>query len=308
MKRPPVRRAARYLLRRISNLPVAVTGKPQPKMQLRLPQRRTGANMSGLDQTSELFGERYFMDPTSGSAYHVNDYLETALLSRTYFEMAELIATCFKPKKILEVGCAAGPTVYHLNNYFSTDASGVDVSGWAVEHRLHPNISQASADNLPFPDATFDVVFSCHTLEHLTADAIDKAIAEMTRVATPGAVQFHLLPILGSGPYTDVFGSMVGLRKDPTHNLLFDRAQWLAIWGRHAWKDTEVQLAHVYDNHSFEFSDCQILLTKTPLDLEVCKRIARANLRVARTFQNTLVRRPAPGLEAFLNEIRDNWK
>ncbi len=259
-------------------------------------------------QTPDPFGKNYFMNPACGSSYRVNNYLETALLSRTYFEMAEIIATCFRPRNVLEVGCAAGPMIYHLNGFFNTTAHGVDLSAWAVENRLHANISQSSADSLPFADATFDLVYSCHMLEHLTLDTFDKAIAEMTRVATPDAVQLHLLPILGSGPYTDVFGAMVGLRKDPTHNLLFNRARWLAAWARHGWQDSEVQVAHAYDNHSFEFSDCQILLVRAPLDLETCKRIARRNLDVGRTFQNALVRRPAPGLEVFLNDIRDNWK
>ena len=264
--------------------------------------------MSETGPASEEFGEAYFMDPSSGSAYHVNNYLDTALLSRTYFEMAEIIATCLRPSKVLEVGCAAGPTVYHLNNYFGVDAHGIDVSKWAVEHRLHKNVTQASANRLPFPDASFDVVFSCHALEHLTPETLAPSIAEMTRVASPNALQFHLLPILGSGPYTDVFGSIVGLRADKTHNLLFDRARWLAAWNREGWNDCDVQIGHVYDNHAFEFSDCQMLLTRTKMDSEVCKRIAKKNLDVARTFQNALVRRPGPGLEGFLNDIRDHWK
>ena len=82
------------------------------------------------------------MDPASGSAYRANNYLETALLSRAYFEMVEIIARRFKPRRILEVGCAAGPT---LNTYLDTEAHGVDVSAWAVQNRLHPNISQATA-------------------------------------------------------------------------------------------------------------------------------------------------------------------
>lgn len=272
------------------------------------PSESTRNDMPDNIETSEPFGEKYFMDPASGSAYHVNNYLETALLSRTYFEMAEIIATCFEPNSVLEVGCAAGPTIYHLNNFYNTTARGVDVSQWAVEHRLHPNISQASADQLPFADESFDVVFSCHALEHLTLEILEAAIAEMSRVATPDAVQYHLLPILGSGPYTDVFGSMVGLRRDPTHNLLFNRERWLKAWATHGWTDAGVQVAHVYDNHSFEFSDCQIILTRRPLTTDICRRIARKNLDVARTYQNALVKRPAPGLETFLNDIRDNWK
>lgn len=261
-----------------------------------------------LSEASERFGKSYFTAPDTGSAYHTTNYLETALLSRTYFEMAELIATCFKPTRMLEVGCAAGPTVFHLNSHFDTEAYGVDVSKWAVENAFHANVSQAPANRLPFPDGHFDVVFSCHVLENLTAPIIDESIAELSRVCAPGGIQYHLLPILGSGPYTDVFGSIVGLRKDITHSLLYPRAWWVDRWAKAGWHDSGVQAGHVYDNHGFEFSECQLILTRDSLSVDVAVRLARWNLDIARAYQNALVRRPRPGLEVFLNEIRDNWK
>jgi ubiquinone/menaquinone biosynthesis C-methylase UbiE len=257
---------------------------------------------------TDQFEEAYFMDPNTGSAYRVNNYLETALLSRLYFETAEIVAKVFKPKRALEIGCAAGPTIFHINTYFGVDAVGIDVSKWAVENRLHKNVSQASTDNLPFDDSTFDLVFSCHALEHLTLETIDKSISEISRVSKPDALQFHLMPILNSGPYTDVFGSIVGLRKDPTHNLLFDREWWLARFAQQGWNDTGVKIAHTYDNHSFEMTDCQLLLSKGEIDSTIVKRIATKNLDTARAFLQTLTRRPGPGLESYLNEIRDNWK
>jgi ubiquinone/menaquinone biosynthesis C-methylase UbiE len=277
-------------------------------MSRKLMRLKMSLDRDPLAATAEKFGEAYFMDPASGSAYHVNNYLETALLSRTYFEMAEIMARCFKPKRVLEVGCAAGPTVYHLNTYFDTEAHGVDVSAWAVQNRLHPNISQATAGKLPFPDGHFDVVFSCHMLEHLTTETVDQSIREMTRICTDDGIQFHLLPILGSGPYGDIFGSIVGLRKDQTHNLLHPREWWIERWKASAWQDSGLRIGHVYDNHGFEFSDCQFVLSRAPIKAEICRNVAQKNLDVARAYQNALVRRPLPGLEVFLNDIRDNWK
>jgi SAM-dependent methyltransferase len=244
------------------------------------------------------------MDPNSGSAYGTNNYLETALLSRTYFEMAEIISTCFKSTRVLEVGCAIGPTVYHLNNYFHTEAHGVDVSRWAVDHRLHANITYAPADDLPFPNEHFSLVFSCHMLEHLTADIVDASLLEMSRVCESGGVQFHLLPIIGSGPYTDVFGSIVGLKNDPTHNLLHARDWWSDKWAKAGWYDSGVQAAHIYDNHGFEFSDCQFILTRNALPAESYAAVARRNLDVARAYQRALTGKPLPGLEIFLKDIK----
>jgi SAM-dependent methyltransferase len=45
-------------------------------------------------------------------------------------------------------------------------------------------VMQATGERLPFPDATFDVVFSHEVLEHVADDRI--CVEEMVRVARPG--------------------------------------------------------------------------------------------------------------------------
>jgi SAM-dependent methyltransferase len=174
--------------------------------------------VSKLDDLSKQFDAAYFAGgENKGNAYKDNHYLDTALLSRTYFEMAEIIAKCFKPTRMLEIGCAAGPTIYHLNTFFDIDAHGIDVSEWAVENRLHPHVRHASTDNLPYNIGEFDLVFSCQALEHLTLDIKDRALLEINRVCKSNGIQYHLMPILESGPYADdMFGSIVGLRILPT--------------------------------------------------------------------------------------------
>jgi hypothetical protein len=56
-----------------------------PRKPMRL---KMSADRDQLAATAEKFGEAYSMDPASGSGYRANNYLETALLSRTYLEMA----------------------------------------------------------------------------------------------------------------------------------------------------------------------------------------------------------------------------
>ena len=48
------------------------------------------------------------------------------------------------------------------------------------------NVKEASAENLPFPDKSFDVGYSFKVLAHV--QGIEKALAEIERVAKPGAV------------------------------------------------------------------------------------------------------------------------
>ncbi|NIU60939.1 MAG: methyltransferase domain-containing protein, partial [Pseudomonas stutzeri] len=45
-------------------------------------------------------------------------------------------------------------------------------------------VVQAPGERLPFPDATFDVVFSHEVLEHVADDRA--CVAEMVRVTRPG--------------------------------------------------------------------------------------------------------------------------
>lgn len=56
------------------------------------------------------------------------------------------------------------------------------------EERMHA----ACAENLPFPDNTFDVVFSFAVLEHVVD--IDKAMAESIRVLKPGGLLLANMP------------------------------------------------------------------------------------------------------------------
>ena len=69
---------------------------------------KMSADRDQLAATAEKFGKAIFYGPGERQRLSGENYLETALLSRTYFEMAEIIARCFRPKRILEVGCAAG--------------------------------------------------------------------------------------------------------------------------------------------------------------------------------------------------------
>lgn len=98
--------------------------------------------------------------------------------------------------RILDVGCGSGALdrrlasrlgpaaridAVDLNAYFLSQAAALaDAAGLGDRIRF----AAGSALDLPFPDATFDAVFSITVLEECDADA---AIAEMMRVARPGA-------------------------------------------------------------------------------------------------------------------------
>ncbi len=92
---------------------------------------------------------------------------------------------------MLEIGVGAGTDfIQWLRN--GANASGVDLTDAAIaltteratQEGFKPDLQQADAERLPFPDATFDVVYSYGVLHH-TPDTV-KSIAELARVLKPG--------------------------------------------------------------------------------------------------------------------------
>lgn len=88
-------------------------------------------------------------------------------------------------KTVLEVGCGEGKLATHLIRHAPTPARylATDVSLDAIRGELDPPIETAiaSAYELPFASASFDVVVCCEVLEHLDQPA--RGLAEVARVA-----------------------------------------------------------------------------------------------------------------------------
>lgn len=94
--------------------------------------------------------------------------------------------------RILDVGCAKGFLVHDLCAR-GADAYGIDVSDYAVRncHRdVVGRIHVGSADDLPYPDGSFDLVLCLNTLHNLTRSRCLRALSEIMRVsAGPAFVQ-----------------------------------------------------------------------------------------------------------------------
>lgn len=98
-------------------------------------------------------------------------------------------------KKILEIGCGRGGFAIFLSklNDGSNEVVACDFASSAVEKGEAysrslgiNNITWKCADiqQIPFADATFDLVISCETIEHVPDPA--KAVRELGRVLKPG--------------------------------------------------------------------------------------------------------------------------
>ena len=94
-------------------------------------------------------------------------------------------------KKVLEIGVGLGADHQKFAEA-GADLYGIDLTERAVAHTrkrlaafgLHSNLSTGDAENLDFPDETFDVVYSWGVLHH--SPNTPKAIREVHRVLKPG--------------------------------------------------------------------------------------------------------------------------
>jgi ubiquinone/menaquinone biosynthesis C-methylase UbiE len=92
-------------------------------------------------------------------------------------------------KKCLDGGCANGTMTYQFLAMGAASVTGVDLHPIPKEKVFDEfagkvNFAEASLLELPFPDATFDVVASTGVLQH-TANP-EKALSELIRVLKPG--------------------------------------------------------------------------------------------------------------------------
>ena len=88
---------------------------------------------------------------------------------------------------ILDCGCGTGHNLRMLRKYGR--AYGIDLT-WAGLQYAHGQgerqVARASAAQLPFPDARFDLVTSFDVIYSLPDQVEREAIAEMFRVLKPG--------------------------------------------------------------------------------------------------------------------------
>ena len=87
---------------------------------------------------------------------------------------------------ILDAGCGTGRNLAEFAHLGK--AVGVDFSDDAVafcRRRGLDDVRMAPVEELPFEDASFDLIFATDVIEHLDDDR--RALAELRRVAAPGA-------------------------------------------------------------------------------------------------------------------------
>jgi SAM-dependent methyltransferase len=129
--------------------------------------------------------------------------------------------------RVLEVGCGLGHLLARLVDQY--DVFGADINQSALTQATG-NVPQGnflcmSAEDLgAFPDDMFQVVIAKHVVEHLPDP--ERAIAEMSRVLTPGGFLLFATPNIDSFARAVKKDLWIGY-KDPTHISLWSPDKWI---------------------------------------------------------------------------------
>lgn len=106
----------------------------------------------------------------------------------------------FAPADILDLGCSVGhQTLPWARAYPRATVTGIDVAapclryahGRAQAQGVTAHFRQADATALPWPDASFDLVYSSMFLHELPLKDIKTVFAEARRVLRPGGMLLH---------------------------------------------------------------------------------------------------------------------
>lgn len=91
-------------------------------------------------------------------------------------------------RTVLEVGCNNGANLVHLADLLGDEnVTGVDVNASALLdlHERLPAVETrlASGSDLPFPDRSFDLVFTAGVLIHIPDEGLHRVMSEIVRCA-----------------------------------------------------------------------------------------------------------------------------
>jgi SAM-dependent methyltransferase len=118
-----------------------------------------------------------------------------------YLSEAEMVQPLSRTGDALDFGCGVGRLTQALATRFDS-VTGLDVSESMVEQAERLRRSEqanvrfiACAENtLPFPDSTFDLVFSLIVLQHVPPRLARRYISEFLRVLRPGGTAIFQIP------------------------------------------------------------------------------------------------------------------
>jgi ubiquinone/menaquinone biosynthesis C-methylase UbiE len=131
-------------------------------------------------------------------------------------------------QNVLDVGCGTGTLVLQIRRSFpGVEVVGLDPDPKALARAKRKaerqgaavRFDQGFADALPYPDSSFDRVFSSVMFHHLESAEKEKMLREVRRVLKPGG-SFHLMDFAGPDASDGFIARLLH-----THGRLKDNAE-----------------------------------------------------------------------------------
>lgn len=119
-------------------------------------------------------------------------------------------------QRVLEIGCGTGTLLLMIKQHPGVEVVGLDPDPKALALARRKaekagatvSLDQGFADELPYPDASFDRAFSSFMFHHLPAEVKEKTLREARRVLRPGG-SLYLLDFRGPKPSDGFFARLI---------------------------------------------------------------------------------------------------
>jgi SAM-dependent methyltransferase len=166
------------------------------------------------------------------------------LLNQIRATEIETIVRRFRPgARVLEIGAGTGKQALEIRRRgFDIEAIEIASSNYKGD-QLVP-ITDYDGSHIPFPDASFDVVFSSNVLEHVRD--LPGLYAEIRRVMRPGAICVHVLPTHAWRFWTILSAFPAGVQKAAAALKGRERGGSLVTRARRAFRLTAATLRHLF--------------------------------------------------------------
>jgi ubiquinone/menaquinone biosynthesis C-methylase UbiE len=146
-------------------------------------------NLITEDQLDEFAWHRGFFRKDWDPKFWIQNFTELKTRDIALFSLGDI-----QGKSVLDIGCGQGMYMLTFLKLGAKSATGIDIKAedvkisneYIIKNGFEPNAIVADCTKLPFPDNSFDKVFSGDVFEHITVEQKDKCIEEIYRVLKPG--------------------------------------------------------------------------------------------------------------------------
>jgi ubiquinone/menaquinone biosynthesis C-methylase UbiE len=162
-------------------------------------------------------------------------YVESAVHARgADLDALEALIGAAKPARAIDIGCGGRHVSYlmarHAGTVIAADLSSEMLAAVAATAKsrglTNLETAQATAEKLPFPDASFDFAATRYSAHHWRD--FDAGLREARRVLKPGSRAAFIDAYSAGSPLVDTHLQAVELIRDPSHVRDYSAAEWIA--------------------------------------------------------------------------------